>query len=397
MHWAWYVFFTVSWTLALVWLGQALAILRGMPRLRDLTRMDDGSLPVLPDAQGPHLTVIIAARNEEQGIKATLISLLASTGLRIEIIAVDDRSEDGTGAIMDEVATTTSGPHCVKVIRVRQLPPNWLGKPYALALGARDASAPWLLFTDGDVLFAPDALALSLRAAMALHADHLVIAPTLILKTISERAMSGAMQAVAQWAVGMWKVSDPSARDFIGVGAFNLIRREVYDSIGGFESLRMEVLEDLYLGKRVKRGGFAQEFVLGPGLIQIRWLNGMFSVLRLLEKNGFAMCRFRVGLEMLTCFGLLIDVFWPLAAIGAGGWVLPAGILTYAAFAAIYHANRRMSGVSASHALLFAPAIALLIVAFLRSMTLTIVRGGVVWRSTRYPLNQLRRYARMQR
>jgi len=397
MLWAWQVFLAISWILAFVWLWQAIAALRGMARLPDLTQVNPDSLPLIPNGPGPQLSVIIAARNEEQGIEATVRSLLDSTGLVIEIIAVDDRSEDRTGAIMDAIATHNRGVHGIEVLHVCELPSHWLGKPHALALGAHRASAPWLLFTDGDVLFAPRVLEFALREAMALGADHLVVTPTLILKTAGERALSAAMQAVAQWIVRTWKVAEPRARDFIGVGGFNLVRREVYEAIGGFESLRMEVLEDLYFGKRVKRGGFSQHVVLGPNLIRIRWLESVFSVFRLVEKNGFAMCGFRIWLELLACFGLLIDVFWPVAAIAAGGWALPAGILTYLALAMIYHANRRMSGVSAAHVLLFAPAIALLTVAFLRSMMLALVRGGIVWRGTRYPLDELHRFARTRR
>ena len=174
-------FILSSWLLALVWLWQALTARRGMPSLPDLIGSGVLQLPPLPACEGPHLTVIVPACNEEDSIQTTLRSLLASTGLRLQIIAVDDRSTDRTGERMDEVAAeaaATGGPHDLRVIRVSELPAGWLGKPHAMALAASNAAAPWLLFTDGDVVFHPQALDLALREALALNADHLLLVPT---------------------------------------------------------------------------------------------------------------------------------------------------------------------------------------------------------------------------
>jgi cellulose synthase/poly-beta-1,6-N-acetylglucosamine synthase-like glycosyltransferase len=124
---AWQVFVISSWVLALGWLWQAIAALRGMPLLPDLTRIDKAALPLLPAGNGTHLTVIVPACNEEEAIQATLRSLLASTGLRLEIVAVDDRSTDRTGALMDQVAAEAvacEGPHRLQVIHNRELPPG---------------------------------------------------------------------------------------------------------------------------------------------------------------------------------------------------------------------------------------------------------------------------------
>lgn len=385
-----------SWVLAFVWFWQAIATWRGMPRLPDLTRKGTADLPPLDRAEGPHLSVIVPACNEAEAIRATLRSLLASTGLRLEIIAVDDRSTDLTSERMNEVAAEAIAaglPHQMRIISVRALPEGWLGKPHAMALGAQQSSAPWLLFTDGDVLFHPQALELALREAVARKADHLALVPSLILRTIGERAMLAAMQVLAQWTVRLWKVADPGAKDFIGIGGFNLIRREVYTRVGGFEALRMEVLDDLRIGWMVKRAGFAQLIAVGPGLARIRWIDGVMSVVRLTEKNGFAVYRYRVSLLLLACLGLAVHAFLPLAAMAAGGWALMAGLATYAAIGLVYAANRRVTQVSSWLAVFFAPATAIVIFAFLRSMVLALVRRSVDWRGTRYSLSELRRHA----
>jgi GT2 family glycosyltransferase len=390
------VFTILYWLLALSYLRLALAALRGMPTLPDLTRLDTAALPELPAGEAPHLTVIVPARNEQESIQANLRSLLASTGLQVEVIAVDDRSTDQTGKLMDVVAAEAvagGGANRLRVMHLSELPAGWLGKPHALALAARQASAPWLLFTDGDVIFHPQALELSLRYALASHADHLVLLPTLILKTAGEAAMVAAFSILAQWTIRPWKVADPRARDFAGVGGFNLVRREVYTRLGGFEALRMEVVDDLRLGWLVKRAGYAQRVAVGPGLIRIRWLQGVFGVVNLLEKNAFAVYRYRVGLTLLGCLALAGTVVWPLAALAAGGWALAAALLWFLSIALAYAANRRATQVSPRYAIFFVPAIAIVFFATLRSMVLALFRNGVEWRGTRYSLAELRRHA----
>ena len=394
-HLAWQVFECVCWLVAAAWLVQGWLVLRGMPALPNLTKIAE-TLPALERCDGPDVTVVVPACNEEATIEATLRSLLASEGVHLQVIAVDDRSTDSTRACMDRVAAEWQagrGLHTLDVLHVRELAHGWLGKPHAMALAARQARAPWILFTDGDVLFAPSALQLALRQAQAVRADHLILIPTLILKTVGERAMLAAMQTLSQWTIRLWRVSNPKAKDFIGVGGFNLIRRDAYEKVGGFDALRMEVLDDLRLGWKVKRAGLGQFVALGPGLVRIRWIDGALAVAKLVEKNGFAVYRYRVELTVLACAGLALHVLAPLAAVAAGGWTALAGVLTYAGIAMAYEGNRRVSQVSGWHAVLFAPAAAIVIYAFVRSMVLTLVRGGVTWRGTLYPLDGLRRAA----
>jgi len=395
---------SLSWLLALGWLWQAVTALRGMPTLPDLTspnltQIASASLLPLPPSEGPHLTVIVPACNEETAIQATLRSLLASTGLRLQIVAINDRSTDRTGELIDQVAVELAqsiSPHSLVVIHSRELPAGWLGKPHALQLGAQRAAAPWLLFTDADVLFAPRALELALRQAIVAQADHLVLVPTLISESVGEAAIQAALQALAQWPVRLWKVAEPRASDSVGVGAFNMVRNAVFQSLGGMVPLRMEVIEDMSLGWMVKRAGYRSCVALGPGLVTIRWIRGAFGIVTNMEKNGFAAFRFNVPLAAFASLGLALQALLPVAAIPAVGWTrwaLPAALLTYAAVALSFHANRRMNGISPAAALLFAPAVAIITFAFLRSIALTLIRNGIKWRGTSYPLSELRRSA----
>jgi len=392
-------FTNLAWGLAIAWMWKGITSLEGMRRLPDLSRIDPVTLPPVPENDGPDLTVVVPARDEEAVIGQCLVSLLASTGLKLQIFAVNDRSTDRTGEHMDAIAAdieTANTPHQFEAIHIRELPEGWLGKPHALAAGAKRATAPWILFTDGDVLFGPRALELAMREAVELRADHVVLAPSIIFHSAGERAVLGAMQAMASWMIRLWKVPDPRAKDSFGAGAFNMIRRNAYQQVGGFENLRLEIIEDVFLGMRIKRAGFAQRVILGPNLVRLRWIEGVFGVVSLLEKNAFAVTRFRTPLQLLACLSPIVHAVVPLAAIFSGGWNAVAGLLTYLGLFLVYEASRRATRVPAWYALAFAPAVLLLGWAMARSMLLALARGGVIWRGTFYPLEELRGAARQR-
>jgi GT2 family glycosyltransferase len=383
---------STSWILALLWWGKALQMLRGMARLTDLTQLDKGSLPPIAKSNVADLTVIVPACNEEESIDSTLRSLLASTGLRLEIIAVDDRSTDRTGQRMDAMAVEArkNEPHTIEVIHNRALPQAWLGKPHALKLGTDRATAPWVLMTDGDVTFAPGALERAMRAAMWKRADHLAVLPTLTHTGFAEAAMESTLQALAAWAIRLWKVEDPKARDFFGVGGCTLVRSDVLAAVGGMERLRMEVAEDVGLGWLVKCAGYRSCVTFGPGLARIHWIRGYFGIIDNFEKNGFAGFRFKLGTLAVACLGFAVSAVVPLAAMATGAWGLAGGLVTYAAIALTFQANKRLSGISPWTAILFGPSALVFAWALARSAVLTLRRGGVVWRGTHYPLAELR-------
>jgi Glycosyl transferase family 2 len=383
----------LAWLMALSWLSRSVAALRGMASVLDLAAIDESLLPALPESDVPHVTVIVPARDEQNSIEATLESLLDSDGVRAQIVAIDDRSQDRTGEFMDAVASRPNkGSNTIEIIHNGELPQGWLGKPHALALGVARARSPWLLFTDGDVTYAPQALELALRAATKEGADHFVLVPTLTHEGVLAAGVQGSIQALGQWAARMWKVQDPNAKDFFGVGGFNLLRAEAVQAFGGMERLRMEIVEDVSLGWLVKKELRRKSMmVLGPGLVKIAWIQRPWGIVHVLEKNAFAGFRFKTGMTVVASGALLLQAVVPLLAVAAGPWGVGACVTLYCGVAMSFHANRKLNNISPFLAILYAPSVVILAFAFLRSMILTIKRGGVTWRGTLYPLAELKR------
>ncbi|HEX3435924.1 MAG TPA: glycosyltransferase family 2 protein [Pseudacidobacterium sp.] len=382
------LFTVIAWIIAFLWIWRATVLLGNLPKLPDLLLQAEATVP----ATKPFVSVIVPACNEEKAIEQTLRSLLAQEGVTVEILAVNDRSTDSTGSIMERVAAEASNNN-LRVIHVKELPAGWMGKIHAMALAARQASAPWLLFTDADVVFREDCLRRALHYAGS-EADHFVLSPTLILKTFGERMMLAAIQALTFITWRPWKIADPESRDSIGIGAFNLIRSDVYRSIGGFESLRLEVLEDLRFGHLVKQSGYRQRFVLGRDLIRIHWAAGAIGIVRNLTKNVFAIFRFKPWQLSGAGLGLGLFCLVPVIAI-FGSWSARVPALIALAFAAAVYGyiGRKLTGVSVTYVLTLPVAACFIMYALFRSMLVTLVRGGVVWRGTFYPLADLRKHA----
>jgi len=377
--------------LALAWFSRIVDAALGMPSVGDVSRPEWDRDPVSP-AGNPRVSIIVPARNEEQTIEQALNTLLALDYDNYEVIAVNDRSTDRTGEIMERICHPASTSPILRVIHHTELPAGWLGKTHAMWTAANQATGDWLLFTDADVLFKPDSLRRALAYAEAEPADHVVLFPQMIMKRPGEYMMIAFFQTMFMFGHRPWKVADPSTDDHMGVGAFNLIRRRVYDAVGTYEALRMEVLDDMKLGKIVKNAGFAQRNVFGGDLISIRWAHGAFGIVNNLTKNFFAVLSFQWWRTLLSAFGLAFLNFGPFLGLWlAHGWArIPYGIALGSMFS-IYIGMSRRSAVPAYYFLLHPVSTTLFIYTLLRSMIVTLWNDGIVWRGTKYALEELRK------
>ena len=380
----------LNWLIALIWTWRSTTARRNLPKLPNLLDESAENQP----ATSPQITVIVPARNEEQAIEQTLRSLLAQQNITLEILAVNDRSTDRTGEIMDRIgAEGLAQNKSISVIHIKELPEGWLGKTHAMGLAARQASAPWLLFTDGDIFFREDCLTRAFRYAER-EADHVILIPTLIHKTFGERMMLSAIQALSFLAARPWKTRDPKSREAVGIGAFNLIRSDVYRSIGGYEGHRMEVLEDIKLGYQVKRSGYRQHVVLGRDLARVHWASGTLGIVHNLTKNVFAAFRFQPALLLAASLGVAIFCLTPFCGFFGPWQTIAASLLALEAALGIYRCCERwINGISPAYVLLLPVATCIIVYMMWRSMIVTLIQRGIVWRGTFYPLAELRKHA----
>jgi hypothetical protein len=293
---------------------------------------------------------------------------------------------------MDEVAASSNAHGLLKVVHISDLPSGWMGKTHAMWMAGQLATGDWLLFTDADVLFKPDSLRRAMAYAEAEQADHVVLFPRMIMKHPGERMMIAFFQALFVFGHRPWKVADPKARDHMGVGAFNLVRCQVYDAVGTYQALRMEVLDDMKLGKVIKNAGFAQRNVFGEDLISLHWANGAFGVVNNLTKNFFAVLSFQWPRTVITIFGLGFLNLGPFLGVWlAHGWVrVPYAIALVSVFL-IYYGMSRRSSIPPYYFFLHPISTSLFMYTLLRSMVHTLANDGIVWRGTKYPLEELRK------
>jgi glycosyltransferase involved in cell wall biosynthesis len=388
MHWQ-TVYWIAGGILALAWFSRIVEAAFGMPRIADIARPEWDRTPATPNGE-PRVSIIVPARNEEEHIRETLLQLLALDYSNYEIIAVNDRSTDRTGPIMDEVAASES-PR-LKAIHIAELPAGWLGKTHAMWTAGQQASGDWLLFTDADVRFKPDSVRRAMAYAEAERADHVVLFPRMIMRRPGERMMIAFFQALFVFGHRPWKVADPKARDHMGVGAFNLVRRSVYDAVGTYRALRMEVLDDMKLGKVVKNAGFAQRNVFGEDLISLRWAKGAFGIVNNLTKNFFAVLSFQWPRTVACIMGLGFLNLGPFLGVWmAHGWARVPYAVALVSLFLIYYGMSARSAVPAYYFFLHPVSTSLFIYTLLRSMVHTFRNDGIVWRGTKYPLEELRK------
>jgi glycosyltransferase involved in cell wall biosynthesis len=383
-----YVHWIAGIILALAWFSRIVEAALGVPKIADVSRPEWDRQPTVH----PRVSIIVPARNEEGDIEEALGRLLQLDYDNYEVLAVDDRSTDRTGEIMEQVAASPKAHRCLRVIHVSTLPTGWMGKAHAMWNAAQQATGDWILFTDADVLFRPDVLRRALAYAESERADHVVVFPRMIMKRPGERMMIAFFQTLFTFGHRPWRVADPKTKDHMGVGAFNLLRRTTYDAVGTYRALRMEVLDDMKLGKVIKNAGFRQRNVFGEDLISIRWARGAMGVVDNLTKNFFAVLSFQWWRALASVFGLLFLNLGPFVGVWlAHGWQRVPYSIALGSMFLIYFGMSFKSSIRPYYFFLHPISTLLFGYTLLRSMYLTLSNDGITWRGTKYPLEELRK------
>jgi len=344
------------------------------------------ALEKLPEAGGKiRCSVVIAARDEEARIEQTVRRLLAQRGVELEIIVVDDRSTDRTSEILQRLATEGSR---IRAKRVDVLPEGWLGKCHACHLGANAATGDWILFTDADCWMTPDLIARAVRLAERDGVEHIALAFSPCSPDFSAQAAFVLfLMGTANWMSG---ANRDRPKSHVGFGAFNLVRAPAYRECGGYEALRLTVLDDIKLGLLLRRAGKRTRAFLGGTDLECQWGTSAWSMVKLLEKNYFAALDFRIGLvagatlaylaaSTILVLGLISGTAAGLAAVLSPiSLILPGAIIA------------RRLGWPSSCVVLLPILFPFFQFILLNSTWKTLRQGGIRWRETFYPLKVLR-------
>jgi len=346
-------------------------------------------VPPLPDtAAAPRVSIIVAARDEERHIDAAVRALARQSYPDYEIIVVDDRSTDATPRVLAHVQA--SEPH-LQIVRVDDLPDGWLGKNHALHVGAQRARGELLLFADGDVIFRSDALSRAVRLLHASRSDHLAVAPDVVAPSARLALVVNYFMMWFLLYLRPWRARDPNTRAYIGIGAFNLVRRDAYLAVGGHARIALRPDDDLMLGKVLKSAGKRLLLASGEGLVSVEWYRTLGELARGFRKNAFAGLHYSVALTVLAVIGQITLAVWPFVAVALTG----GGERALYAVAALAQVGAYAGAATAQRArpwlALFYPLAAILFVVILvAAVTRTLARRGIEWRGTRYPLDALR-------
>ena len=275
-----------------------------------------------------------------------------------------------------------------------RLPDGWLGKNHALYLGAEEAKGEWLLFTDADVRFAPGCLEDAVGYAQSAGLDHLTLATEIISRRIALRSFVAAFVLVFEVTQRPWRAADPRAREAVGVGAFNLVRREAYRRAGTHRAIRLRPDDDMRLGRLLKKAGYRQGVAYGSGSVSVEWHRTLQGAVRGLEKSMFPGLDYRLSTALSASGALFLTNVLPFAGVFLAHRTatrLLFGVDVLVVFAMYAYGPRRSgSGIPPLYAALRPFGVGVLIYAMLRSAYTTLANDGIEWRGTRYPLELLK-------
>ncbi len=286
-------------------------------------------------AEAPLISIIIPARNEARNIRRCLEAIISQTYPNLELIVIDDRSTDATPQILDEFVVASELENnldkfpSLKFVRGGELPKGWAGKPHALNQGYSHAEGDWLCFIDADTFASPDLLASTYQTAVGLQADLLTLLTYQELISFWEKVILPLVFTALSVGFPTKRVNDPEQPDAIANGQFILIRRAVYEAVGGHGAVRNEIAEDKALATLVKGNGF--RLVLGDGrtLARTRMYTSLPEIWEGWTKNMYLGLQDRLWLlalgAVIGLIGALMLPLWTILTLlwiaNGGGWM----------------------------------------------------------------------------
>lgn len=363
----------------IILIGQIIYLLANLKKISQLK-----NLP-LTTVQPP-IAIIIAVRNEEEDLEKALQSVCNINYDNYRIIAVNDRSTDGTAPILDRVKKQYPK---LTITTIDTLPHGWLGKNNALYQGYLSSTEEWLLFTDADVEFQPDAINKAMGYALKHNLDNLAVMPEVISRSILLNSVLATFTYMLMVYLRPWDAIKPKTRAHIGVGAFSLVKRVAYEKAGTHTRIKLRPDDDVMLGRNIKQAGLRQDALSGTGAISLEWYKNLQQFIDGLMKNTFAVAEYNVFIALgyiLACIiGLALPVPVMLVGGGVGIRLLACGVLlAQIIYMILVKPNKWW------YAFMMPFAGFLMAYVFLRSMIITLKQGGIYWRDSFYSLAVLK-------
>ncbi len=358
--------------------------------MRKITKIENVQEDTNFHNSGPLLSIIVAAKDEEKHIEASLVSQFQQTYHNIEWIVVNDRSTDRTGTIIDQL--TTIEPR-MKCIHIEHLDEGWLGKNHALYKGYLQSKGEYILFTDADIIFKKDTVSKAVSYFQNQKLDHLTLAPNLKGSSFWTNAFVSFFLFGFGYFKRPWKSNDSKSKSAIGIGAFNLLTRDAYEKIGTHKNIKMRPDDDLMLGRQIKEAGKKQHLALALTHLEVEWYPDLRSALVGLEKNTFAGLFYSYFMVLFAITGLFLSQLFPFIALfvtsGTTQLIFLLSILML--FLAYNATANKMAKGANIYLTVFPITVLLFIYSIARATILTIHRGGIIWRGTFYSIKQLKK------
>jgi chlorobactene glucosyltransferase len=380
---------------ACIWLSRHVTISTAQRTMKPLTPLDTN---VQLDTH-PFVSVLVAAKDEEDNIEAAARTLLDQDYPAFELIVMNDRSTDDTRNILDRLQAEYPDDR-LKVIHIEQLQEGWFGKNNAMREGVAAARGDWLCFSDADCRqTSTRALSTAVHYALTRQADFLSVLPKLETQTAWECIVQPVCSAVMLLWFSPLRVNDPSCKEAYANGAFMLLSRDCYDAIGGHEAVRTEVNEDMHMARRCKERGWRLHVVQNEGLYTVRMYTGLgeiwkgwsrifygcFGTFRRLARsmNMLLMMNVFPYLSFAIALGVLFTSGW--SGMGLGWqWVLLSSTVAVGGQQSVIFRFYRLSGVHPAWAPTFIIGALVCIGMLGNALRRLGGRASTTWRGTTY-------------
>jgi chlorobactene glucosyltransferase len=349
-----------------------------------------------PPVRAPRISVCIPARDEERNIERCVLAVLAQDYPDFEVIVLDDRSTDATPAILRNLSDRHDR---LRVITGSELPAGWAGKPHALQQAAEAAHGKWLCFVDADTFLSAGALSACYVKAIETGADLFTIMTRQIMGTFWEKVVLPLVMTALSVGFSPRRVNDPTRRDAVANGQFILIRRSVYDAIGGHAGVKDQIVEDKAISEKVKWNGYRLVVADGMQVARTRMYTSFPQMWEGWTKNIYLGLRDHPSMLLLGAFGatlaliaaLLLPI-WPMLGLvwhfRGGGWmglaVIAESLIVWGVLLAVRALIARRMGIPTGYALTTPLGAGVFAALMLASAWKVLSGQGVTWRGRKY-------------